>query len=75
MNCDLGHFLGLIKGLINGQGKEVGEDSRRRNWLYSNVQVSSFFPFPVTAVWDECNVLSCIRGQQRRTLFTLYFTC
>ena len=40
-----------------------------------NVQVSSFFPFPVMAVWDECNVLSCIRGQQRRTLFTLYLTC
>ena len=53
MNCDLGHYLGLIKGLINVQGKEVGEDSRRRNWLYSNVQVFSFFPFPVTAVWDE----------------------
>ena len=43
-------------------------------WLYSDVQVSSFFPLPVTAVWNECNVLSWIRGQQRRTLFTLYLT-
>lgn len=40
-----------------------------------NVQVSSFFPFPVMAVWDECNILSWIRGQQRQTLFTLYLTC
>ena len=44
-------------------------------WLYSDVQVSSFFPLPVTTVWNECNVLSWIRGQQRRTLFTLYLTC
>ena len=58
-----------------GQGKEVGEKSRRRNWLYSDVQVSSFFPFPVMAVWDGSNVLLWIRGQQRRTLFTLYLTC
>ena len=26
-------------------------------WLHSDVQVSSFFPFPVTAVWDGSNVL------------------